>query len=147
MSLLSALLKSGDTVSAVGDSLDALFTSDEERLEYQYELLKAQREFDYRVSQLIASQNNAQASVNRSEAGSSHLFVAGWRPAIGWVGTIALAYQFIVYPLLLWIYPDSAPPHMEADILYAMMTGMLGLAGMRSIDKFKRTDTKKITGL
>lgn len=143
MSFLSTLFSGGDTVKAVGESLDNLFTSDEERLEKKNEENKSAREYQYLENQLITDQNKAQAEVNKAEAQHTSLFVAGWRPAIGWVGAIALFYQFIVYPLLCWLPLDKAPPApLDYTMLYTLITGMLGIAGLRSYDKAKGTDTK-----
>lgn len=144
MSFFSKLLGGGDIIKTVGDTLDNLVTSDEERLEKQLELTKAERQFDYLEAQLIAQQNIAQTEINKEEVRSGSIFIAGWRPAIGWIGAIALFYQFIAHPLLLWLPIDNPPPQMEADILYTIITGMLGIAGMRSFDKLKNTDTKDV---
>ena len=144
MSFFTKLLGGGDVVKSIGDTLDNLVTSDEERLEKQLEITKAEREFDYLESKLLADQNMAQTEVNKAEAKSGSLFVAGWRPAIGWVGAIALFYQFIVYQLLLWIPDVTPPPHIDSGELYTIITGMLGIAGMRSFDKLQNKDTKKV---
>lgn len=145
MSFLTTLFNGGDTVKAIGDTVDNLFTSDEERMEKQNELLKSTREYNYQENKLIAEQNKAQTEVNKVEAGNSSLFVAGWRPAIGWVGAIALFYQFIAYPLMLWIPWSNPPPEpMDYTMLYTLITGMLGIAGLRSYDKAKGTETKKM---
>jgi hypothetical protein len=143
MSFLSTLFSGGDSIKAIGDTVDNLFTSDEERIEKKNEMLKSNREFDFQENKLIAAQNIAQTEVNKVEAASSSLFVAGWRPAIGWVGAIALFYQFIAYPLLLWL-PIDPPPQIDSSQLYPIIMGMLGIAGMRSYDKAKGTDTKSI---
>lgn len=88
----------------------------------------------------------AQIEVNKIEAQHKSLFVAGWRPAIGWTGAIALIYQFVLYPLLLWIWAIlqlkqiipieiDPPPVMETGTLFTIITGMLGIGAMRSMDK------------
>lgn len=147
MSFISELLGTGDVVKSVGDSLDKLFTSDEERLEAKHEITKAQRKFDHLSDKLVVQQNAAQMEVNKVEAASSNMFQAGWRPAIGWIGVLALFYQFVAYPALLWLQtfvPDIKPPApLEADMMFTIITGMLGVAGLRSYDKFKGTDTKQ----
>ncbi|MCF6323079.1 MAG: holin family protein [Gammaproteobacteria bacterium] len=148
MSFLSKLMGGGDIVKSVGDALDNLFTSDEERLEAERELTRAKRSFDYKESKLVAEQNIAQMEVNKADANSGNFFQAGWRPAIGWVGAFALAYQFILYPLLVWALAISSldiepPPLIDANALYPIITGMLGIAGMRSFDKLKKTDTRR----
>lgn len=144
MSFLTTLFSGGDTVKAIGDTVDKLFTSDEERLEKQNEYLKANREYDYLENKLIAEQNTAQTEVNKVEASSASWFVAGWRPAIGWVGALALFYQFIGYPLLCWIPGVHTPPIPNNGELYPLIMGMLGIGTLRSFDKWKGTDTRSI---
>ena len=144
MSFLGNLLGVGDAVKAVGDTIDNIFTSDEERLEKQMEIMKAQREYDYLESKLVSEQNIAQADINKVEAANSSLFIAGWRPAIGWIGAFALLYQFILYPLLLWLPVKEPPKPMDYTMLFTLITGMLGIAGLRSFDKLKGTNTTKI---
>ena len=144
MSFLGNLLGVGDAVKAVGDTIDNMFTSDEERLEKQMEIMKAQREYDYLESKLVSEQNIAQTKVNKAEAINSSLFIAGWRPAIGWIGAFALLYQFILYPLLLWLPVKEPPKPMDYTMLFTLITGMLGIAGLRSFDKLKGTNTTKI---
>ena len=103
---------------------------------------------DMQLQSLENAITTGQLSINREEAKSPRIFVAGWRPFIGWVGGIALAYQFIVYPLILWGWaawgPDgvSPPPSVDAAALYPLLLGMLGIGSMRSFDKLKKTDTK-----
>lgn len=85
-----------------------------------------------------------QLDVNKAEASNPSVFVSGWRPAIGWVCGAALFYTYILYPLLLWgtaIWaPAMTPPKLVVDgMLYELLLGMLGLAGMRSFDKMKGT--------
>lgn len=96
-----------------------------------------------------------QLEVNKMEAQHKSIFVAGWRPFIGWVGGLALAWQFVIYPMLMWIWKIaeasghipagiSPPPILETGALFAMITGMLGIGTMRSFDKSKGTQTDKI---
>ncbi|MBX9704854.1 MAG: holin family protein [Gammaproteobacteria bacterium] len=144
MNFLTTLFNGGDVVKTVGETLDNLFTSDEEQLEKQHELMKSNREFDLQQSKLIAEQNTAQTEVNKIEAASACLFVAGWRPAIGWIGAIALFYQFVAYPILTWL-PMEPPPYIDSGELYPIIMGMLGIAGMRTFDKMMKTDTKSMS--
>lgn len=99
-----------------------------------------------------------QMEINKMEAQHKSIFVAGWRPFVGWVGGVALGYQFILYPLMLWgwaiVSPTNAagaaippPPVMEASELYTVLLGMLGIGAMRSYDKTKGTATQSITSL
>ena len=144
MNILDWLVGGSDVVKSVGESVDKIFTSDEERLEKRNELLKAELEFDSLQSKLLADQNIAQTEVNKTEASNPSIFVAGWRPAIGWIGALALGYQFIIYPLLLWLPIDKVPSLPDDNTLLTLITGMLGIAGLRSFDKLKGKDTKSI---
>jgi len=128
---------------AVADVIDELHTSDEERARLALEEKKVEAEV------LMGQQR-----VNEAEAGHRSVFVAGWRPFIGWVGGIAMAYQFVLYPLLLWLLAVAqgagrlvgveAPPVLDADALWVVVSGMLGVAGMRSWDKRSRVQTDRI---
>jgi hypothetical protein len=88
-----------------------------------------------------AKAQQAQIAVNEAEAANPSLFVAGWRPAVGWICVVAMGYQYIVYPLLLWavaFWPALvAPKPVLSDVLYELLFGMLGLAGMRTWEKVK----------
>ena len=94
------------------------------------------------------TQITGQLEINKVEAASTSLFVAGWRPAIGWVGVSALAYQFIAYPLLtwLWVWLQSRgwvaesirpPPLLDVEALMVLLTGILGIAGTRTFEKVR----------
>lgn len=90
----------------------------------------------------IVTLTTAQLQVNQAEAASPSLFVAGWRPAIGWVCGSALAYTYLLYPLLTWACaawaPHLVPPKLGNDgMLYELLLGMLGLGGMRTFEKIK----------
>lgn len=136
----------GQLISGIASGADELFTSDEERLKLAIE--------DKRID---ADLLQGQMNVNAVEATHKSVFVAGWRPAIGWIGAIALAYQFVLYPLLGWcwlllqangIIPAdlSVPPVLPTDALYSIVLGMLGIGGMRSFDKKTGKETNSIRG-
>lgn len=85
--------------------------------------------------------DKAQTDVNAAEAANASLFVAGWRPAIGWTCAIAFGFIYVVAPLITWsstLAGDPVPlPQFNVDALLSMTLGMLGLAGMRSWEKSK----------
>lgn len=81
-----------------------------------------------------------QIEVNKAEATNTNLFVAGWRPFIGWVCGLALAYQYIGRPLLVIVGNaiDVAIPVLPLDgTLWELMFGMLGIGGLRTFEKLK----------
>jgi hypothetical protein len=125
----------GAIIDSVGKVASDLITTDKERIQLELE--------GRRIDQAI---DLAQMEVNKTEAGNQNLFVAGWRPAIGWIGAAAMAYQFLLYPLLVWawvwlqaeqIVPKEVkpPPMLDTEALWVILSGMLGIAGMRSFEK------------
>lgn len=138
----------GGIVEAVGKVADDLFTSDKERLDAEVELRKVQVEEQKVEAGLV----QGQLDINKEEAKHSSVFVAGARPAILWIGAISMAYQFILYPLMVWLWvfmqakgwipmEISPPPILDTEALWVVVTGMLGIAGMRSVDKIKGVST------
>ena len=77
-----------------------------------------------------------QLEINRVEAASPSLFVAGWRPAVGWVCASAMAFQYIVRPLLIGLGVSPTLPGLD-DTLWQLLFGMLGLGGLRTFEKVK----------
>ena len=131
-------------ISGVGGIIDDLVTTDEERLQIAL-----------KDRQIEATLMQGQAQVNATEAEHASIFVAGWRPFIGWVGGFGLLYQFVVYPLLVWAWSFFAaqgwipagiasPPVLDFAELMPLILGMLGVGTMRSYDKTKGTDTRKV---
>lgn len=87
----------------------------------------------------VAQQLHDQADVNKAEAASNSIFVAGWRPFIGWVCGSGLATQFVLAPLVTWIaallkHPVTFPS-LDMGTLMTLLLGMLGLGTMRTFEK------------
>ena len=83
--------------------------------------------------ELIKVQNE----VNKIEAQHRSIFVAGWRPFIGWVCGVALLYNFILRDLIAWLSPGVMPPALQMEHLLTVLMGMLGLGGLRTYEKLK----------
>ena len=84
----------------------------------------------------------AQIEVNKAEATNSSVFVAGWRPFIGWTCGTALAWHFVFEPMigaaLAWAGVDAPElPAFDMQSLMTILTGMLGLGGLRTFEKYK----------
>ncbi len=84
----------------------------------------------------------AQLEINKAEAANASIFVSGWRPAIGWVCGLSLAYASIIEPIARFIatvllsYTGSFPT-INTELTLQILLGLLGLAGMRSFEKSK----------
>lgn len=81
-----------------------------------------------------------QIEINKAEAQHSSVFVSGWRPAVGWICAAALGYEFIAMPLFAWAslnFGWQSPPHLVMDGLMELVLAMLGVAGLRTFEKYK----------
>ncbi len=132
LNLLGGLLGGGKggALATISKVVDELHTSEEEKLDKKI--------FMQRLQQKLAEK---QLDVNAKEASHRSVFVAGWRPAIGWCGALALFFAFILSPCIEWYAKfsgmDIVPPAIETGPLLAIVTSMLGVAGMRSFEKAK----------
>jgi hypothetical protein len=132
----------GEVVKGGMEIIKRLVPDKEKQAEAERELQKiaitAQMEFqkqehDERVGQI---------EINKEEAKSQSLFVAGWRPCIGWICAASLAWQFIGYDVAKFCLALSksaivAPMLAGTDHMFELVLAMLGLGGLRSFDKMK----------
>ena len=87
-----------------------------------------------------------QIQVNKQEAAHKSIFVAGWRPAIGWICAIAMLYHFIVRPILSPLLAKLGIGDLAVldwDQLSVVLTGLLGLGAMRSYEKVRGAAREK----
>jgi hypothetical protein len=125
MSFFSALLgqSAAQPIDAIGNVLDKVLTSEEERLQAQFALEK-----------LRQHPAELQAALNKLEAKHRSLFVAGWRPFIGWIGALGLANLFLINPWLQWLLGISGPA-LPMDSLMELIIALLGLGTLRTVEK------------
>lgn len=124
----------GSAVSGISDLIGKFFPdktqAEKDAVAYQIALLQAAQQSD-----------QMQADVNKAEAGSQSVFVAGWRPFIGWVCgvgfLIATLGPLISYIAALCGHGGIVFPALDTETLMTLLMGMLGLGGMRSFEKFK----------
>lgn len=131
-----------DPISAgleiAGKIIDRVWPDKTAQDEAKLEMLKLQIANEFQLQA-------AQIQVNTAEAASGSMFVAGWRPAIGWICSFALAYQYILRPLVSWVLmlhgselQTIAPMPGLDDNLWELMLGMLGIGGLRTFEKIKK---------
>lgn len=116
-----------------GKIIDRLFPDPAQKAAAEFELLKMTQGGDL---QTIL----AQLEINAKEAAHPSLFVAGGRPFFLWIGGIGFGYAVILQPLLVWVarikgWPE--PPLPDVDLLWVVVSGLLGISGLRSMEKFK----------
>ena len=130
---ISAALDLGNTL------ITRLFPDPAQADAAKLELLKLQQSGDL-------AQMTAQTDINKVEANNPSLFVSGWRPAIGWVCALALAYQYLLRPLsgtIASLVGVTLPPLPGLDDnLWQLMMGMLGMGGLRTFEKIQGVAAK-----
>jgi hypothetical protein len=116
------------------------------------ERARAKEQAEASMIAAMTSLVEGQLEINKVEAEHHSVFVAGWRPFIGWVCGVGFAYNFIVHPLLQWgavMLPEVAVnleqmPQLDIGELMSLTLGMLGLGGLRTYEKRVGVDTKRV---
>jgi hypothetical protein len=105
------------------------------------ELMKMAQQGDLAQINAEVAIATAQSDINKVEAASTRLFVAGWRPFVGWICGLAVGFKFIGGPVLFMVaqalgHPVDLPV-IETSELWPLLLGMLGLGGLRTVEKVK----------
>jgi hypothetical protein len=126
-------------IGSVGDIVSEAIVDKDKKLEIQLELEKIKDAANARLS----SERIAIQAVNQEEAKHGSIFVAGWRPFVGWVSGCGLAAQAIILPLLSAIF--GLTYDLDTELLIFTLGGMLGIGGMRTYEKVKGVSTNNYT--
>lgn len=125
----------------LGTVLDKLFPDPTAAGEAKLKLMQMAQTGE--LAQLNAEMQIAtgQLEVNKVEAANSSLFVAGWRPFVGWTCGAAFAFKFIGGPMLVFIaglYGHAITlPAMDFTEMSTILMGMLGIGALRTVEKVK----------
>lgn len=110
-------------IDAIGNVIGAVFDGKNEKLSHE-EVMTALRQ----------NPQKWQTEITKMEAQHRSVFVAGWRPFIGWVCGVGLANTFLVNPWLQWA-TGRAGPALPNDVLLELVLGLLGLGILRTVEK------------
>ncbi len=124
MGLLKKVLGISNVVKDIGDAIDKNVTNDEERMEKHL------------------SWDKLQVGLNLEETKTRNLFIAGWRPFLGWSFSIGIALHVVVMPMVQWFFEifgfnAISLPNFPLEIMLEIIFGMLGLSGLRTYEKLK----------
>ncbi|MBW8888797.1 MAG: hypothetical protein JF616_13665 [Fibrobacteres bacterium] len=163
MSFISSMFSGGigDVVEKVGDAIHKNVTSDKERMALDNEAAKAAQDFNIKLAQMDTDLAKGQIDVNLEESKNPHLFVAGWRPFIGWLCGITLGIMFIPKCIVMTIFwglqayrnahGDGQPmpqlpefPDLGSGQMLGLVSAMLGLGGLRTFEKVKGVESTGI---
>ena len=129
MSIISSL------IGPVTGILDKVIEDKDQKAQLAHEIATMS---DTHAQQALLSQ----LEINKAEAASGSLFKGGWRPFIGWTSGVAFAYHFVLQPLLVFVLTASGVdlpdlPEFDMGTLLTVLGGMLGIGGLRTVEKAK----------
>lgn len=114
----------GDMAEGVANAIDKFVETEEEKKAAELLLIKMQQNPD-----------KWQLEVNKIEATHKSLFIAGWRPAVGWICVGALSWGWLIAPVLQFFYPDQKMPGIEVGEAISLIMAMLGMGSLRTYEK------------
>jgi hypothetical protein len=125
MGFLSKLVGGGATapIEAIGNVIGKVYEGKNEKLSHQ-EVMAA----------IAQNPQMWQSEIGKMEAQHRSVFVAGWRPFIGWVCGTGLGFVFVFNPIIQWI-TGQAGPSMPTEAMLTLVVSLLGLAGYRTVEK------------
>lgn len=130
-----------ELIPALSQLLDRIIPDPQARERAKLALANAENAQALQQLQLALAADQGQMQINQAEAASPSLFVAGWRPFIGWVCGVAFCYHFILQPLLAFLIANAGGsvilPAFQMQELSTVLMGMLGLGGLRTLEKIK----------
>lgn len=118
-----------DVVEGVGDVIDKFVETPDEKREWEAIKLR-----------MLSERNKAQVELNKLNAAERSLFISGWRPFVGWVCALGLAYASVISPTIVWattliIGHTIAGPEIDSGVLVTLLLSLLGLGSLRSYEK------------
>jgi hypothetical protein len=123
-------LLGGGGIKAIGNIVDEVFTSEDERNQAKISIQKIE-----------ARLKEKQMDINAVEAGHRSIFIAGWRPALGWISALSVGYVYLFQPFIVMglkiAGSDVELPSLDLSQLMPLILGMLGLGGLRTFEKAK----------
>jgi hypothetical protein len=110
--------------------------------------IQFQAELQGKLLDIEAQVSHDQAAIDAKEADSPSLFIAGWRPACGWVCVLGFTWEFVAEPFLSWAYtlftkqPFPAPS-LHGEALTTLLMALLGLGGLRTFEKYTKSEDNR----
>lgn len=118
------------------------------------ERLRAKEMLEGQLITIVSAATQGQLEINKQEAAHNSLFVAGWRPFIGWVCGVGIAWQFVFAPIANWVlllvvaanpeittFPDL--PKLDMSEIMSLVMAMLGMGGLRTFEKMRGVSREK----
>lgn len=130
----------GGLIAAALEIIDKVIPDPQAKAQAKLEVLKLEQQQKFKELEADLQVMLAQAAINQEEAKSPDVFRGGWRPAVGWVCVLGMAWTYIISPMLGWASAARGwppPPNIDTFDLLIMLGGMLGFGGMRSFERIR----------
>ena len=126
------------------DLIDRLFPDPEEANKAKLELFKMQQDGRLAELEIYKQLDTAQMAINQQEAAHASIWVAGWRPAVGWGCVAGVYWNVMLQPFLSWLAEmagKTPPPAADLELLLFLLSGMLGFGALRTFEKVRTAET------
>lgn len=127
-----------DIIGAGLDIINKFIPDPAQKAQAAYQMAQLQQQTQFKELDAQIAEIQSQTDTNKAEATNTSVFVAGWRPFVGWVCGCGLAYQYLVDPVISWVAAIEhwpLPPSLDLSTLITMLGGMLGFGAMRTVEK------------
>lgn len=128
-------------IPAITEILGKVIPDPQAAADAKLKALEMAKNGEFKALEASVELAKGQMRINEAEA-ATDVFRGGWRPFCGWVCGAGLAYEFLLRPLLPWIvevFGKHVPlmPQIDVDTLMVLLTGMLGLGGLRTLERVR----------
>lgn len=134
----------GSIADLLGKVSDKLWPDPLEKAKALERLEQMKQAGEFKLIDAELQMAQMQADINKEEAKHASVFVAGWRPFVGWVCGGAMAYTFAIQPFLTFVliasgaaFDPAKLPELDGASLATILMGMLGMGGLRTYEKVK----------
>ena len=128
-----------DIIATALKVVDKFIPDPEAKARAQLEMMQIKQAESFKELEVALQEQQMQADINKVEAASDHIFVAGWRPFMGWICGLGFAMQVIIFPLVATVATlvghQIQMPEMPIEVLMTTLMGMLGLGYYRTREK------------
>lgn len=135
------LLGISSVADLIKDGIDKIFPDPAQAAQAKLNLLQLQQNGEFKAMDSQLAMLQTQTDANKAEAASASVFVAGWRPAIGWACGAAFSMNYVVGPIGTWLSAmigHPVPfPQLDTTTMMPVLMGMLGLGSLHTIDKIQ----------
>ena len=136
--VLGKLFGSG-TIKAVGNIVDELYTSEEEREQAKLAIKKVEAELKKRQMDINLADAQSKAG------GISGMIQRIWRPLIGFSCALAIFWEYVLKQFLMFLIAtfswETKPlPELDMGTLMPLVMALLGMGALRSYEKVKKVN-------